>query len=94
MKNISRIENLFFYLIVFVLLSFHSSFFFRYIFIKHLSEGILLLMLGSEEETVFHICIAVVQHKYLLCGKKKSKEGDHEIVKCAHLHSTPETYRN
>lgn len=66
--------NLFLYLIVFVLLSLHSSFILLHIFIKHLSEGILLLMLGFEEETVFHICIAVMQHKNFLRGKKNQKK--------------------
>lgn len=50
-KNILRMENLFLYLTVFVLLSFHSSSIFPHIFTKHLSKVILLWMLGFKEET-------------------------------------------
>lgn len=50
-KNILRMETLFLYLTVFMLLSFHSSSIFPHIFTKHLSEVILLLMLGFKEET-------------------------------------------
>lgn len=50
-KNILRMANVFLYLTVFVLLSFHSSSIFPHIFTKHPSEVILLLMLGFKEET-------------------------------------------
>lgn len=82
--------NLFLYLTVFVLLSFHS-FIFPHVFIEHVSERVLLLMVGFKEDTELQICTAVCSTKTYM---EESQEGDHETVKCAHLHPTPETYRN
>lgn len=62
MKNILRMANLFLYLTVFVLLSFHSSSIFPHIFPKHLSEVILLLMLGFKEETELLSCSTKTSH--------------------------------
>lgn len=86
-KNILGMGNLFLYLTVFVLLSFHSPSIFPHIFTKHPSEGILLLMLGFKEETQFHICVTVMQYGDCSHGRESKYP---EIVKCAH----PETQRD